>query len=230
MPTPSDFDKLETDMKAHPIPEMTTLLVDDREPGEMVRCLKSVRNLDVQVARLEVGDYVVPGRLAIERKTPVDFAQSVIGDDKRLFHQVAALNQSGLKSIVLLEGEPYNQVSMTIKNVDGMLSYMIMRGMHLVYSKSVVHSAELIAKMVRHKVHGLGYADPAGSSAAPKTPKDAPAFLLSCIPGVSSTIARRLIEHFGSVKAVCLASKKELLAVDGVGPGTAEKIINALGS
>jgi ERCC4-type nuclease len=216
-------------MKSHPIPERTTLLVDSREPGEMVRLLRTVKNLDVQVEMLDVGDYVVQGHFAIERKTPIDFAQSVIGEDKRLFHQVSGLYQSGLKPIVLLEGDPYHQESMPIKNVDGMLSYMVMRGMHLVYTKSLPHSAAFIAKMVRHMVHGLGYADPAGSSAARKTPKDAPAFLLSCIPGVSSTIGRRLIERFGTVKAVCLASKAELLSVDGVGPGTAEKILNALG-
>ena len=187
-----------------------------------------MRNLEVQVAVLVVGDYVVQGYFAIERKTPVDFAQSVIGEDKRLFHQVPGLYQSGLKPIVLLEGDPYNQESMPIKNVDGMLSYMVMRGIHLVYTKSLPHSAAVIAKMVRHMVLGLGYADPAGSSAVRKTLKDAPAFLLSCIPDVSSTIGRRLIDRFGTVKAVCLASKAELLAVDGVGPGTAEKILNAL--
>jgi ERCC4-type nuclease len=231
IPTAESFESRPTDMKSNKIPKPTVLLVDDREPAEIVRHLRDeVENLTVEVARLEYGDYVLPGYFAIERKATTDFVQSVIGDDKRLFHQAATLTRSGLKPIVLLEGDPYTQDRMAIENVNGMISYLVMKGIYLVFSKHPSHTAEMIAKMTRHFAHGLGYSDPAGVAFAPQDPKLAAAYLLSCIPGVSGVLGHRLIEQFGSVARVCTATEEELVSVSGVGRILATKIMIGLGT
>jgi len=228
-PSKEDFSDIEVDIRSHPIPTPTTLLVDAREPKAIVRMLRTVSNLDVKVKRLSVGDYVVEGFLAIERKTPLDFVESVIGDERRLFHQTSDLLASGLKPIVLLEGDVYEQCSMTVKSVDGMLSYLVMRGIHLIYTRSIRHSAAMIAKIVRHTVYGLGYPDPVTCAVAPRNPRQAAAYLLSCIPGVSGTLAKRLIDQFGSVNGVCRATRQELLSIHGIGATKADQIITCLG-
>jgi ERCC4-type nuclease len=216
-------------MRSHPIPAPTTLLVDSREPKAIVKMLRTVSNLDVKVKKLSVGDYVVEGFLAIERKTPLDFVQSVIGEERRLFHQTSELLGSGLKPIVLLEGDIYEQCSMTVKSVDGMLSYLVMRGIYLIHTRSSRHSAAMIAKIVRHTVYGLGYPDPVTCAVAPRDPRQAAAYLLSCIPGVSGTLAKRLIDQFGSVNGVCRATRQDLLSIHGIGPAKANQIITCLG-
>ena len=228
-PTPEMFEIISPQMAANPIPQLTTLLVDHREPGEVVDLLRTVVNLNVEVTTLETGDYVVPDHLVIERKTTSDFVNSVIGSDKRLFHQAAALNASGMRSMWILEGDPYNQVSMPIKNVDGTLTYlMLIRRIPVFYTRSLAHTAEVIAKAVRHAVYGLGYADPASKAMAPQNPKAAAAYMLSCSPGVSSTLGIRLVAHFGSIRAICAAEVSELRAVDGVGPVIAASIRDTL--
>jgi len=229
LPPRDDFSDIEVDMRSHPIPTPTTLLVDTREPKAIVKMLRTVSNLDVKVKRLSVGDYVVEGYLAIERKTPLDFVDSVIGDERRLFHQTSELLGSGLKPIVLLEGDVYEQCSMTAKSVDGMLSYLVMRGIHLIYTRSTRHSAAMIAKIVRHTVYGLGYPDPVTCAVAPRNPRQAAAYLLSCIPGVSGALAKRLIDQFGSVNGVCRATRQELLSIHGIGATKADQIITCLG-
>ena len=229
LPSKGDFSDIEVDMRSHPIPTPTTLLVDAREPKALVKMLRTVSNLDVKVKKLSVGDYVVEGFLAIERKTPLDFVQSVIGEERRLFHQTSELLGSGLKPIVLLEGDVYEQCSMTVKSVDGMLSYLVMRGIYLIHTRSSRHSAAMIAKIVRHTVYGLGYPDPVTCAVAPRDPRQAAAYLLSCIPGVSGTLAKRLIDQFGSVNGVCRATRQDLLSIHGIGPAKANQIITCLG-
>ncbi|MDM7935402.1 MAG: DEAD/DEAH box helicase, partial [Methanothrix sp.] len=68
------------------------VLVDPRE-REMGKLLEA-RGLSVTLRTLEVGDYVVSDRLAIERKTAQDFVESIIDPERNLFRQVADLSRS----------------------------------------------------------------------------------------------------------------------------------------
>ena len=53
-------------------------------------------------------------------------------------------------------------------------------------------------------------------------------FIVEGLPGVSAKLARRLLEHFGSVGAVFSASAEELRGVEGIGEKTAERIREAI--
>jgi ERCC4-type nuclease len=230
LPTQADFDNIDPDILAHPIPQITRIIVDNREPEAFVRLLQGVGNLQVEVGHLVVGDFLVPDQLVVERKTVSDFVNSTIGPDKRLFHQAAALNRSGMHSIILIEGDVYAQDQMSVKSVDGMLSYLQnIRKIQVLHSRSMAHTADRIAKAIRHTLYGLGYADP-GSKAPPLPPdmSSKAAYLLTTIDGVSPAIADRLLIRFGTVAGVCGASLKELLQVDGIGPKSAASIVRTL--
>ena len=55
------------------------IVADDRErPSGMVAELEKAGQAIVKIERLSVGDYCVDGAVLIERKTAVDFAQSLI--------------------------------------------------------------------------------------------------------------------------------------------------------
>ncbi len=55
---------------------------------------------------------------------------------------------------------------------------------------------------------------------------DNKAFILEGITGVSAKIAKDLLSHFGSVKAVVNATEEELKEVNGIGKEKAKKIFN----
>jgi ERCC4-type nuclease len=57
---------------------------------------------DVQMVRLEIGDYLIDGGVIVERKTYADFGISLA--DGRLFRQVARLAYSPHRPVVLIEG------------------------------------------------------------------------------------------------------------------------------
>lgn len=212
----------------HPLTRQTVIVVDDREPGEMVDRLRGVENLKVEIASLETGDYVVPGKLVIERKTAADLVTSVIEESKRVFWQTDRVASSGMRGVLLLEGDLYRQTNMSLPAITGTLSYLsVIQGISVFPTLSLEHSAYVIVKLVRHATEGLGY-DLALRGSGPKEPPEAAAFVLEGIPGVSSTTAKALIAAFGSVSGVCSASVEQLREVPGVGPKRARLIHETL--
>jgi ERCC4-type nuclease len=211
-------------MKTHKIPTPTRLVIDHREPGEMVDLLRGVRNLEVEIGTLDSGDYVVPDCLVIERKTVTDFVTSIVEDKKRLFHQTEAMSRAGTIGVLLIEGDLYAQQRMTIPEITGTLSYLaVIQRISILPTLSLRHSALTIAKLVRHAVHGLGY-DLGLRGAAPRDPAAAALFFLQGVTTVSAKKAIALLRHFGSVAAIAAASETELTAVAGIGPKTAPLI------
>ena len=66
--------------------EQGKIFVDPRE-REMGKLLEA-KGLEVTLKNLEVGDYVVSDRVAIERKTAQDFVASIIDPQRNLFRQI----------------------------------------------------------------------------------------------------------------------------------------------
>jgi ERCC4-type nuclease len=53
-------------------------------------------------------------------------------------------------------------------------------------------------------------------------------FIIEGLPQISSVIAKRLLEHFGSIRALSNASEQELQEVPGVGKKIAQDIYQVI--
>lgn len=207
-----------------PLPEETLLLVDHREPREMIAFFESVDNLKIEIVTLETGDFVIPGKLIIERKTAADLVRSVVDEDKRVFYQTERMANSDLPGVLLLEGNIYQQTSMQLNAITGTLSFIsAIQGTSIIPTLSPTHSADMIVKLARHSIYGLGY-ELALRGLGPKEPRLAASFVLEGIPGVSEGTARTLLKRFGSIAKVAQATVAELKEISGVGPKRAEQI------
>jgi hypothetical protein len=145
-----DFATITPDLAGIPFKALTRIVVDDREPLEMVEMLRTARNLVVDVARLPAGDYLLPGVIAIERKSVYDFVASVTGNDPRLFKQAARLATLGFRSVILIEGDPYAQRELSISAIDDAICRLsAVHGIPILNSRSLQHSADMIARLVR---------------------------------------------------------------------------------
>ena len=79
------------------------IVADDRErPSGMVAELEKAGQAIVKIERLSVGDYCVDGAVLIERKTALDFAQSLM--EGRLFSQAARISSSPFRPAYIIEG------------------------------------------------------------------------------------------------------------------------------
>lgn len=227
--TAADAEALDANAMTHPIPEPVMLMVDHREPDEMKEKLAAIKNLHIEEAALEIGDYVITDKLIIERKTVTDFVTSLTEDSKRLFKQTDAMSQSGVPSVLILEGDIYAQRRTELPSISGTLSYLaVIQRIAIVPTLSLHHSAYMIAKLVRHRVFGLGYDLGLRGAAPVNNYAGAAQFFIEGLPGVSALTAKRLLAHFGSARAVAGATEEDLRAVWGIGPNRARDIIRAL--
>ena len=206
------------------VPE--TIVVDHREPDEIIRQLKTVPSLDVRIEALETGDYVIGDKVIVERKSVADFEASIINDDKRLFVQSERIKHlHEMTGVVLLEGDLFGRRQrMGAHQISGALTYLgIVQGLNVLTTIDATHTAYMLAKIAQH-LHGLGY-DLALRTDKPKALLSARSYVLEGIPGVSAGMARALLERFGSIQAIAAASTDDLCTVPGIGPARARSIV-----
>lgn len=85
------------------------MIIDSREPKEsQITVAQELEDHDIpcEVDGLETGDFVV-GDVAIERKTGKDLTSSIT--DNRIFEQSSRMQNDFRRSIIILEGTPYDQ-------------------------------------------------------------------------------------------------------------------------
>jgi ERCC4-type nuclease len=234
--TLADAELLDANTMAHPIDQPIEILCDHREPDGLLARLRAINNLVITEVSLESGDFVLPGRLVIERKTVHDFTTSVIEDAKRLFWQSMKMAESEEIPILLIEGDLYTQQRrMTLPQITGTLSYLTVElGIRTLVTMSQAHTAYMIAKLVRHAAFGLGYdlglrgSPPKAKPSQPKRHHDPAAFVLEGIPGISNRLAGNLLRHFGSIAAIAAASEADLRQVNGIAKAKAKEIYNVM--
>ncbi|MFH0907638.1 MAG: ERCC4 domain-containing protein [bacterium] len=201
------------------------IAVDDREcKAGVLGYLRRMENTNVEILRLEVGDYCVDNRLVVERKTLPDFAASVI--DGRLFQQATRLANSGKQAIVLLEGTAADLADAGLRREalqGALITLSVVFGIPVLRALDAAESARLIyyvASQVERVAHGAaprhGY--------RPKKKRRRQLHILQGLPGVGPEKAQRLLETFGTVEGVMTAQEKHLIEVHGIGSRTAAAI------
>jgi len=201
------------------------IIADYRESkSKVIASLKEFETVTVHVRRLRLGDYQVDKRLVVERKTYKDFSVSII--DGRLFMQLIRLANSNWSGILILEGTTSEiaGIGLTRETLQGaLITTSLILGVAVLPSTDSVETARLIVYAARQLdlkfrggVYRHGY--------RPKGKRKLQLFILQGLPGVGSERAEGLLNVFGSVKSVMMASNKELQEVKGIGKKIADKI------
>lgn len=217
-------------MDTSPHDKVTRVTVDDRERWSgVLDLLRARRDVRVTVQRLAVGDYLVDGRLLAERKTLVDFGQSV--RDQRLFGQMYRLRGSRTERVCLvLEGGPSDLPRMGLSRaaVQGALLVVALSfGVPVLRSRSRAETAELLLLAARQM--GRPHPSPRRFQASRKEPVPlTQRRVLEAIPEVGPVRSEALLTAFGSPAGVAAASEVELARVHGVGPIAAGRVWHVL--
>jgi Fanconi anemia group M protein len=206
---------------------MGKIAVDFRE-REMAKQLESA-GIEVAVQNLEVADYVISDKVAIERKTAQDFVSSIIDPQRNLFRQVADLARTYDRPVLILEGRDLYTTQMNAASIHGaMISVAVDYGVPIIPTEDQTETAKVIALLARRemregrepKVHGHKTA---------RTLKEQQEYLVSAISSVGPAVARNLLRHFGSVEKIMTASSEQLQEVELVGPKIAQRIRELVG-
>jgi Fanconi anemia group M protein len=197
------------------------VFADDRETGG--ECVAALRGLGVvvRVQRLEVGDFVLSERCAIERKTDFDFESSVM--DGRLFQQAAELKDNFLSPLICVVGNCF--AALNPKALRGaLMALAVDQRVPVLFFEDDSELAEFIAQLAEREQ----LSEPKemrlriGKKNVPLAEQQL--FFVQGLPGVGAKNARALLAHFDTIEELVNASEKELCEVEGIGEKRAREI------
>jgi ERCC4-type nuclease len=207
----------------------TIVEVDDREtPNSVTFELDRLAEAELRPGRLSAGDYLVDNRLLFERKTISDLARSIA--DGRLFRQALLLAASDYRPVLLLEGTRGDADGLRVSREamqGALISVSVIMGVPVLRSAGPAESAWLIVTCARQ-------VDRAASDSVfrpghrPRGRRGRQLYILQGLPKIGKARAERLLGVFGSVQGVMNARYEDLLQVEGIGKGTARKIVDVL--
>jgi len=192
--------------------------VDTRElQSPVVRELSAMPDVRLSVVRLEVGDFVVSDRVAIERKAADDLASSLI--DGRIFDQVARMRETYERPILIVEGrDPFRPAGRAVnpRSLMGLISTLALMGLPIIWTKTPEDTAQIIRLIARREQ--IERRRRVSIRKAPtRSLKEDMERVLASVPGVGIETARKLLKHFGSLRAVFNAEPDQLVEVKGIG-------------
>jgi len=198
--------------------------IDYRERDIGIPEMLRKSNIMVEEKRLFIGDYLINKHIAVERKTTRDFAISII--DGRLFSQASRLKRYAEVQLMVIEGTDlfYTGYEIDPQAIKGaIVSLSVSWQIPLIFSKSPEGTAEIL---VMAGIQDVKYRDEILKRAGrrPRRLLTRKLFLLQGLPGIGPKIAKRMLEHFGSVEKIITASEHELSCVEGIGRKKASMI------
>lgn len=197
------------------------LIVDANEPKDIPNRLREL-GVTIEVQKIAPGDYVL-GTVGIERKTLFDFFNSMVR--KRLFEQVQRLRDAYPQPLVILEGD-LSEIS-EFKNpsafLGALLAVEIGERVPVLTTADKDQTALLLSLLWKRQEKG---AAAYGLRHKPKalSLEQRQRFLVEGLPSVGETLARNLLERFGTVRAIFNASEDELKRVPKIGDVKAAEI------
>ncbi len=215
---------------------MNKIIVDYRERSSGVIKELVKRKIDIETKQLIVGDFIIQSKdlnnkivtVGIEKKTQSDFLNSII--DKRILQQLISLKENFDIPILLIEGSEniYELRNFHPNSIRGMLaSIAIDYQIPIIFTKNIRDTVSLIsviAKRLERPIRNINLLN----KRKPLTLREQQEFIVGSLPGIGPTIAKSLLEKFGSIENIVNAKKEELMEVEKIGKKKAEEIKNLL--
>ncbi|HDL14766.1 MAG TPA: DEAD/DEAH box helicase, partial [Euryarchaeota archaeon] len=169
-------------------------------------------------------------RLCIERKTTEDFINSLI--DGRLMSQAINLRQSYSRALMIVEGESlYTIRNIRVEAVMGaLISLTVDFNIPVLFTKNEKETAVLISRITEREQNIEENEIQIRAEKKPVSLSEMQEFVVAGLPNINTTLARRLLEHFGSVERIFSADEKELDKVQGIGKKIAKEMREVISS
>ena len=202
------------------------IIVDSRETASsVVRELKSY-NCDLEIQKLEVGDYIVSDRVAIERKSTEDFVASII--DGRLWNELIDLSTNYEIPILLLEGEPpQSNKRIHLNAILGALSSILIKfRMPTIYSRDTNDTARLLMAFAKKEQVEKKRKIKLRHDKATTKQSEIVERIVAGIPGIDLKRSQSILDHFKTLNNVFKQENiDELIKIEGIGKKIANDIL-----
>jgi Fanconi anemia group M protein len=204
--------------------------VDDRERRSPVPdLLARAPGVSVRWTRLEAGDYALGNGIVVERKTARGFLLSLTGG--HLFAQTKALKHAAERAVMILEGGSLYETGIRIDPAairGALVSLAAVWYLPVLRAGGPAETVALLLALARQMRRGALRGPWCRPGFRARRPDLRKSFILQGLPRVGPALAARLLERFGSVRAVVGATEDELREVRGIGAGRAQAIRDSL--
>jgi len=179
----------------------------------------------IEEKNLEIADYILSDRTAVERKTFQDLISSL--KDLRFFRQMKELSKFK-KPVLLIEGFDamgnWNENSFFGAIASAILDYNV----SIIWTKSKKESANFIYTGAKREQFKDKRSLSIRVKKKPASLKEEQKYLVAGLPYVNSVLAERMLKKFESPKKIFNATKEELMEVEKMGEKKAERILKVL--
>ena len=210
------------------------IVIDQRElDSPIARDLSTREGIETRLETLEVGDYVLSDRVAVERKTIEDFLSTLLDAERSLFDQVGDLVTHYGRPILILEGEQdlYAERDVHPNAIRGALASLAVDfGLSILWTRDADDTTDLLATIATREQETADREVSVHGGKSKKTLAEQQEYVVASIADIGPVTARSLLRALGSVDAVLTADREELLEVEGVGEVTADRIRDVIGS
>lgn len=222
--------KQEENLNKYLAPDMEIkITADHREKSSgLIKELVEM-GVKIEMEQLDVGDYILSNRVAVEFKTVPDFVDSII--DGRLLTQISDLKHNYQRPIVIIEGDEdiYSQRSIHPNAIRGMLATITASyGIPILQTKHFKETAVLMGMIAKREQEDVTRTFSMHANKKPLSFKEQQEYIVSSLPGVGPLLAKPLLEKFNSVKNIVNASEEELREVEKIGERKARQIKEVL--
>jgi len=199
-----------------------TIIADNREKSSGVPDMLVNEDINVIMEQLSVGDYMIDEDIVIERKTNIDFVQSIING--HLFDQCSRLRKTGKVPLIIVEGNPF-KTGHDIKPeaIKGaLLSVSLSWQIPVIRSSGKEDTVRLLIIASKQQINPPTFIRRTGKK--PKKMQKQQHYFLQSLPGVGPELAQRLLAHFNTIEQIVLADINSFLKVGGIGTTKATKL------
>ncbi len=199
------------------------IVCDHREqPGGVVRHLHQL-GARIETRTLEVADFILSDRVAVERKTAGDFIDSLI--DGRLFDQMKGLKEYPRPYLVIEGDGLQGHRNLSPESIMGAVaSVTVDYGIPILQTRDNLETARFLLAVAKREQGRAGRHVAVRGARATQDDDGISLAALSSFPGVSEVRAAALLRAFGTIEAVVGASEDALAAVENIGPKTAAEL------
>ena len=224
-PDQSKMEKfISSKVKEENLVEQIVVVADSRELGALVTRELAKLGALVKSETLQVGDFVLSDRVVVERKEVDDFASSII--DGRLFQQAAKLKDAYAKPLIIVEGETLTGSGRVRPEamMGAYASVIIDYGIPIAWTQKPSETAQLIFAISRREQLQDKRTPRIITVIKPRNLQEQQEFIVSSLPNIDNTRAKKLLTTFHTPQRIFQASKEDLMLVPGIGEKISEEI------
>ena len=199
------------------------IVCDHRETASSVVRNLSLIGVQLKLEQLSIADYVISNRVAIERKSAQDFTGSI--KDGRIFKELIELVKAYERSILILEGDPFESSSINENALYGAITSIILNlGITIYKTKDPEETALFLYHLAKKEQSDIKSSINLRFDKAPIELSRLLEYIIAGIPGVNSLRAKNLLRELKTIQNIVNSDIPDLTKVENIGKKIAQEI------